>query len=160
MGEPPSADWGWAHWRDFAAAGRIATVWRRQSPWLTVEIQLRLSQVLLAMDDRAGAAAVAADVRNVLTASPDGADALLARLGEVERRLAVTTFPPSPAEPLTEREQTVLSLLRKSLSGSEIARELYVSVNTVKTHKRAIYRKLGASSRQEAIERAPGQEQE
>ena len=57
-------------------------------------------------------------------------------------------------QPLTEREQAVLSLLRKSLSVREIARELYVSGNTVKTHKRAIYRKLGVSTREEAIERA------
>jgi LuxR family transcriptional regulator, maltose regulon positive regulatory protein len=128
--------------------------WILLTPWLSVEIQLRLADVLLAMDERAAAATVAAEIRNVLTALPDGADALLERLGELERRVAVTSVAPSLAEPLTEREQVVLSLLRKSLSGSEIARELYLSVNTVKTHRRAIYRKLGVSSRQEAIERA------
>jgi LuxR family maltose regulon positive regulatory protein len=42
------------------------------------------------------------------------------------------------------------------MSTSEIARQLYLSVNTVKTHRRAIYRKLGVSTRQEAIERATG----
>jgi DNA-binding NarL/FixJ family response regulator len=40
------------------------------------------------------------------------------------------------------------------MSVSEIARELYVSKNTVKTHRRAIYRKLGVSTRAEAIARA------
>jgi LuxR family transcriptional regulator, maltose regulon positive regulatory protein len=89
---------------------------------------------------------------------PDGADALLARLGALERGLTVA--PPSPlaeplTEPLTEREQAVLSLLRKSMSVSEIARELYLSGNTVKTHRRAIYRKLGVRTREEVIERAP-----
>jgi LuxR family transcriptional regulator, maltose regulon positive regulatory protein len=128
--------------------------WILLTPWLSVETQLRLAQVLLAMDDRPAAAIVAAEVRNVLTASPDGTDALLARLGELERHLAVTPSAPSLAEPLTEREQAVLNLLCRSLSASEIARELYLSVNTVKTHRRAIYRKLGVSSRQEAIERA------
>jgi LuxR family transcriptional regulator, maltose regulon positive regulatory protein len=128
--------------------------WILLTPWLSVETQLRLAQVLLAMDDRAAAAIVAAEVRNVLTASPDGTEALLARLGELELHLAVTPSAPSLGEPLTEREQVVLNLLGKSLSVSEIARELYLSVNTVKTHRRAIYRKLGVSSRQEAIERA------
>ena len=128
--------------------------WVLLSPWVSVENQLRLAQVLLAMDDRVAAATAAAEIRNVLTASPDGADALLARLGALERELAVTPSPPL-AEPLTGREQAVLSLLRKSMSVSEIARELYLSRNTVKTHRRAIYRKLGVRTREEAIERAP-----
>jgi ATP/maltotriose-dependent transcriptional regulator MalT len=130
--------------------------WVLLTPWLSVEVQLRLAQVLVAMEDRVAAAAVLAEVRDVLAASPEGADALLARLGELERLVTVTPSAPSLAEPLTEREQAVLSLLRKSMSVSEIARELYISVNTVKTHKRAIYRKLDVSSREEAIERAPG----
>lgn len=126
--------------------------WVLLSPWVSVENQLRLAQVLLAMDDRVAAATAAAEVRNVLTASPDGADALLARLGTLEQELAVA--PSSPlAEPLTGREQAVLSLLCKSMSVSEIARELYLSGNTVKTHRRAIYRKLGVRTREEAIER-------
>lgn len=129
--------------------------WVLLTPWLGVEIRLRLAQVLLAMDDRAAAASAVAEVRNVLTASPDGADALLARLGALERRLAPVPSAPSPAGPLTERERAVMSMLRRSMSVSEIARELYLSANTVKTHKRAIYRKLGVTSRAEAIERAP-----
>jgi LuxR family maltose regulon positive regulatory protein len=55
---------------------------------------------------------------------------------------------------LTEREKTVLGMLRGDLSQQEIARELYVSINTVKTHTSAIYRKLGVSSRRHAIDRA------
>jgi ATP/maltotriose-dependent transcriptional regulator MalT len=129
--------------------------WALLTPWVGVEIQLRLAPVLLAAGDRGAAAAAAAEVRNVLMTSPDGAGALLARLGELERLLAPAPCASPPAEPLTEREQAVLSLLRQSLSVSEIARELYLSGNTVKTHKRAIYRKLGVASRQEAIERAP-----
>jgi LuxR family transcriptional regulator, maltose regulon positive regulatory protein len=129
--------------------------WVLLSPWVTVENQLRLAPVLLAMDDRVAAATVAAEVRNVLTTSPDGADALLARLGAVEERLTVAPPAPPLAAPLTERELAVLGLLRKSLSVSEIARELYLSGNTVKSHKRAIYRKLGVNTREEAIERAP-----
>jgi LuxR family maltose regulon positive regulatory protein len=57
-------------------------------------------------------------------------------------------------EPLTQRELTVLSLLSTSMSNSEIADELCLSVNTVKTHLAAIYRKLPASRRREAVSRA------
>lgn len=58
------------------------------------------------------------------------------------------------SDPLTERERTALRYLASSLSNVEIARELYVSVNTVKTHQRAVYRKLGAAGRRDAVRRA------
>jgi LuxR family transcriptional regulator, maltose regulon positive regulatory protein len=58
------------------------------------------------------------------------------------------------AEPLTERESTMLRYLASTLSNAEIAAELYVSVSTVKTHQRAVYRKLGVGARREAVRRA------
>jgi len=57
-------------------------------------------------------------------------------------------------DPLTPRELTILRLLATSLSTGEIADELCLSVNTVKTHLAAIYRKLPASRRREAVLRA------
>jgi LuxR family maltose regulon positive regulatory protein len=54
-------------------------------------------------------------------------------------------------EPLSERESAVLSYLPTMLSNQEIAAELFVSVNTVKTHLRSIYRKLGTSNRRDAV---------
>jgi LuxR family maltose regulon positive regulatory protein len=57
-------------------------------------------------------------------------------------------------EPLTQRELTILRFLTTSMSTSEIADELCLSVNTVKTHLAAIYRKLPASRRREAVVRA------
>lgn len=57
-------------------------------------------------------------------------------------------------EPLTKREQTILRYLASSLSNTEIANELYVSINTVKTHQRTVYRKLGAEGRRDAVRRA------
>jgi len=58
------------------------------------------------------------------------------------------------ADPLTQREQAVLRFLPTSMSTAEIADELCLSVNTVKTHLAAIYRKLPASRRREAVQRA------
>lgn len=52
---------------------------------------------------------------------------------------------------LSPREQQVLEYMRTSLPASEIAEALFVSVNTVKTHQRAIYRKLGVANRREAV---------
>jgi LuxR family maltose regulon positive regulatory protein len=57
------------------------------------------------------------------------------------------------AEPLTAAEQRVLQLLPTS-TYAQIANSLYISRNTVKTHLRSIYQKLGATSRSEAVERA------
>ncbi|HEX6871480.1 MAG TPA: LuxR C-terminal-related transcriptional regulator [Micromonosporaceae bacterium] len=62
--------------------------------------------------------------------------------------------PVGPSEPLTERELTILRYLQSILSNVEIAAELSVSVNTVKTHVRNIYRKLRAPCRRDAVRRA------
>jgi LuxR family maltose regulon positive regulatory protein len=52
---------------------------------------------------------------------------------------------------LTTAEQRVLRLLNSDLTLREIGRELYLSLNTVRTHTHSIYRKLGVSSRAEAV---------
>jgi LuxR family maltose regulon positive regulatory protein len=57
-------------------------------------------------------------------------------------------------EPLSERELEVLRLLRSDLDGPQIANELVVSLNTLRTHTKNIYAKLGVSSRRAAIRRA------
>jgi LuxR family maltose regulon positive regulatory protein len=66
--------------------------------------------------------------------------------------------PPAAAnvlvEPLSERELEVLRLLRSELSGPDMARELVVSLNTLRTHTKNIYAKLGVTSRLAALRRA------
>ena len=66
----------------------------------------------------------------------------------------VASPPPGLLEPLSDRERDVLRLLPTLLPNTEIAGELFVSVNTVKTHVKSIYRKLDVSSRREAVARA------
>ena len=76
----------------------------------------------------------------------------------VEERAGQTGTGPSGgqgAEPLTAAELRVLKLL-PTTTYVQIAATLYISHNTVKTHLRSIYQKLGVSSRAEAIERAVG----
>ena len=116
--------------------------------------------------------AVAADVR--LTAgAADGTD-LLQQAQEVtdrcpdpgvlgtrlrrvrdRHRLAepAPTSRPGLVEPLTDRELAVLRLLPGRLSQRQIAAELFVSLNTVKTHSRGLFRKLGVGDRRQAVQR-------
>jgi LuxR family transcriptional regulator, maltose regulon positive regulatory protein len=77
------------------------------------------------------------------------------------RRLTAASTGPQPHQrpaestalvaPLSERELDVLRLLGSDLSGPNIARELSVSLNTLRTHTKSIYAKLGVSSRREAV---------
>ena len=64
-----------------------------------------------------------------------------------------TVTQPGMVDPLSERELTVLRYLASRLTCAEIARELYLSVNTVRSHVKAVYRKLGVHSRSAAVER-------
>jgi LuxR family maltose regulon positive regulatory protein len=62
--------------------------------------------------------------------------------------------PDTLVEALTEREHVVLRYLASTLSNAEIAAELYLLINTVKTDQRMVYRKLGATGCRDAIRRA------
>ena len=74
--------------------------------------------------------------------------------GQAHRPAPPPGEPAWPDEPLTDSEARVLRYLPTHMGAPEIAAELYVSANTVKTHLRHLYRKLGAHSRQEAVQRA------
>lgn len=76
----------------------------------------------------------------------------------IARHLGSAEGPDSTAagdliEPLSRRERQILAYLRTTMTTAEIAAALHVSINTVKTHQRAIYRKLDVNSRREAIAR-------
>jgi LuxR family maltose regulon positive regulatory protein len=71
---------------------------------------------------------------------------------QIERRTPTDGGP--LIEPLSERERDVLRLLATDLSGPDIARELVVSLSTVRTHTRSIYAKLGVTSRRAAVRRS------
>jgi len=76
-----------------------------------------------------------------------------------EARHRVDAQPSKPmatglVEQLTERELAVLRYLPSQMSLREIAGELFVSLNTVKTHSAAVYRKLGVSDRKSAVQAA------
>ncbi len=126
-----------------------------------IEILAVQAMVLDACGDRTGALAT---LRRALTlAEPEGYVRVFAFLGPrlATLRDALTTGstptragPADLVDPLSDRELDVLRLLRTDLSGPDIARELIVSLNTMRSHTKSIYRKLGVSSRREAVRRA------
>jgi LuxR family maltose regulon positive regulatory protein len=89
--------------------------------------------------------------RTVVSRHPEFADVL--------REALSTAKTPSPSSAvasdriLTDRERAVLPYLATHLKAGEIASDLYLSVNTVKSHQQAIYRKLGVSTRRDAVDR-------
>jgi LuxR family transcriptional regulator, maltose regulon positive regulatory protein len=91
-------------------------------------------------------------------AAPSYVGRLLAALDETGDRTAVRRGFAKPGkgllEPLTRRELDVLRLLGTDLDGPDIARELVVSLSTVRTHTKNIYAKLGVSNRRAAVRRA------
>jgi LuxR family transcriptional regulator, maltose regulon positive regulatory protein len=127
--------------------------WPGLSPWPKLEALLRLAPALVGLGDRMGSAALLNDARQLLDSLPDGAEAQMARLARLERQLKGGSRPVESGEPLTERERDVLRMLQGTMSLRDIGRELYLSPNTIKTHTRTLYRKLGVSDRQDAVAR-------
>lgn len=116
---------------------------------ISAEILGRLGEHSAAQDSRTEAATWLRDCTDtgiihglLITAEPKG----VTSIGRARRT-------PADAE-LTPKELEVLRLLATRLSRREIGQRLYVSLNTVKTHQRALYRKLGAEDRRAAITRA------
>jgi LuxR family maltose regulon positive regulatory protein len=101
-------------------------------------------------------------IRPVLRRDPDLADAyrqilepdLVSPAGVPAQQPAAGRSAPLIVERLSEREGEVLRHVSAMLSTAEIAAEMYISVNTVKTHLKSIYRKLAATHRGEAVRRA------
>ena len=112
---------------------------------------IALAASVAALGDRGRAADLFSEAEEIAAACRD-AGVLPTRLAAAKRAARITRA--TAGDALSERELTVLRYLSGGLSESEIARELYLSFNTVHSHVKAIYRKLGVSSRAEALARA------
>ena len=125
-------------------------------PGLTADAALSLARASLLLGDVNTTRMLVRESHRILARYPD-AGVLPGRLREVERMTDASTVPVGlAANPLTPAEMRVLRYLPTHLSFEAIAEELIVSRNTVKTQAIAAYRKLGVSSRAEAVEQARG----
>jgi len=124
------------------------------APWYAAEVRIVLSRAALRLTDVVGARALLDDAARMLCAAPE-TPVLRAWLDDA--RAQVESYSASAAiapASLTTAELRILRLLPTHLSFREMGSRLYVSPNTVKTQAQAVYRKLDASSRSEAVVRA------
>jgi LuxR family transcriptional regulator, maltose regulon positive regulatory protein len=121
------------------------------SPWPTIHHLLAMGRVATTAGDLSRAEQLLDNAAQVMSRFSDGMEAMRARLAAARSTLRRRWSPKSGAEPLTDREVDVLRLLQGPTNLSEIASQLYLSRNTVKTHANAVYRELGATSRSEAV---------
>lgn len=105
-------------------------------------------------DPGADPGGLVAEARGILRHCSDPGPLVSTWLSEEQRAAAARTRQEGLIEPLTDRELAILRLLPAPSSLRQLASELFVTPNTLKTHLRAIYRKLGAESREEAVIRA------
>jgi LuxR family transcriptional regulator, maltose regulon positive regulatory protein len=124
------------------------------SPWPTLIGLLALAPVYAVRGDRAGASTVLAEARTILERNPDAG--IFPELLERQERMLRARKPREGQldGELTLRELDVLRLLGGELSVRQMAQSLYVAPSTVRTQIKSIYRKLGVSSRKEAVEEA------
>jgi LuxR family maltose regulon positive regulatory protein len=137
-----------------ARAHRVWPLLDHGVPWLTVAVGLELARAHLALAEAGAAETMLRETERVLELRPR-LGSLVADVGELRDRIAAADGPAGAwAMSLTEAERRLLPYLATHLTFPEIASRLFISRNTVKSEAISLYRKLGASSRSEAIERA------
>jgi LuxR family maltose regulon positive regulatory protein len=123
-------------------------------PHLAVQARIQLVHVHLALADMAGARTLMREIDEILQRRP-GLGTLVDEARELRARLSDESSPAVPGvSSLTTAELRVLPMLATHLSFPEIGTEMFLSPHTVKSQAMSIYRKLGASSRSQAVIRS------
>jgi anti-anti-sigma factor len=138
---------------DLAHAQRLRPQLTVALPICAVQARLELVKVYLALTDVAGARAVLREVDELLRRRPD-LGVLGQQAEQLHARVDTMRAEVLGASALTAAELRLLPLLATHLTFREIGGRLHVSFHTVKTQAMSIYRKLGVSSRSQAIEHA------
>ena len=133
-------------------AARLRPLLTYALPVVSVQALLELTRSYIALADPGGAAAVLRQVHDILQQRPD-LGVLPIQAEELHSRLAMIKAVAVGASSLTAAELRLLPLLPTHLSFQEIGERLYLSKNTVKTQAYSVYRKLGVTSRSEAVTR-------
>ena len=133
-------------------ASRLRPLLTYALPVVSVQALLEMARCYVTLADPEGAAAVLTQIHAILQQRPD-LGVLPALAGRLQAGLATTNAGAVSASSLTAAELRLLPLLSTHLSYQEIGERLYISKNTVKTQAYSAYRKLGVSSRSEAVAR-------
>jgi LuxR family maltose regulon positive regulatory protein len=134
-------------------AARLRPLLTHLLPVVSVQTLIQLAHAYVELVDPAGATAALDQAGAIMLRRPQLGN-LVDGYGELRRRLGrLTQSPAAGVSSLTAAELRVLPLLPTHLSFPQIADELYVSRYTVKSQVASIYRKLGVSSRREAVQR-------
>ena len=134
-------------------AARLRPLLTYALPVVSVQALVELARAYLALVDPAGARAVLEQVHGILQQRPDLGTLATAAHRLEERVNQITAATPVGASSLTAAELRLVPLLPTHLTYPEIGERLFISRHTVKTQASSVYRKLGASSRKEAVER-------
>jgi len=145
--------------QELVNAQRLRPTLTYAQPHFAVQVRIELTRAYLALADMAGARTLMREIEEVLRHRPGlgtlvgEAQGLRARLS-AERASDTRGADTRGASSLTAAELRVLPMLTTHMTAPEIAAELYLSLHTVKSHQLSLYRKLGVSSRSQAVARA------
>jgi LuxR family maltose regulon positive regulatory protein len=140
--------------QELVSAQRLRPLLTYAVPYLAVQARIELAHAHLSLGDLAGARTLMREIDELLTRRP-GLGTLAGQAQALKAQLAQQRGSITPgASSLTAAELRLLPLLPTYLPFTEIAAELFLSPNTIKTQASSIYRKLGASTRSQAVTRA------
>jgi LuxR family transcriptional regulator, maltose regulon positive regulatory protein len=134
-------------------ASRLRPLLTYVLPVVSVQSLLEMARSYLTLADPGGTTAVLAQAHDILQQRPD-LGVLAEQASELQAKLATIKAGAAGASSLTAAELRLLPLLSTHLSFREISERLFVSSHTVRTQAYSAYRKLGVSSRSEAVARA------
>ena len=140
--------------RELVSAQRLRSLLTYAQPHVAVQTRIELIRAHIALADTSGARTLMREVDDVLKLRP-GLGILVGQAEALRARLAQVRGSAVPgASTLTAAELRLLPLMSTHLSFPEMAAELFLSRHTIKTQAISIYRKLGVSSRNQAVTRA------
>ena len=139
---------------ELVSAQRLRHLLTYAVPHLAVQARIELTRVHLALADLAGARTLMGEIDELLQRRP-GLGTLVGEAGTLRARLGKERGASVPgASALTAAELRLLPLLSTHLSFPQIAAELFLSPHTIKSEMKSVYRKLDASTRNQAVTRA------
>jgi LuxR family maltose regulon positive regulatory protein len=140
--------------RELVRAQGVRSLLTYALPHMAAQARIELARVHLALGDTAGARTLVREIDEIVRYRP-GLGTVLAETQALRTRLTAERRPGGPgASSLTAAELRLLPLLSTHLSFPEIAAQMFLSTNTIKSQAVSIYRKLGASSRTQAVARS------